>query len=227
MMQQKTKSYGNVPRSKVKVSKSLSKFLLPLILLAAISGGLYAQTEADAETVFPAGDFWSLDAGLGMGGLMEDGKSVQLVIDPKLWLSPRFMVGARAGVSYGFEIGAPNPDPDATSDTVMLESQAYFRWNFLRLGKNENKKTDIFAQAGLGILAAYRGNESPFDDGTKTRGSLLLEGALGVTIPLNERWHIEPQVRGGYPYVFGVLLTVGYKFPRYQETEYTAAARTE
>jgi len=43
---------------------------------------------------------------------------------------------------------------------------------------------------------------------------------LGVTIPLNTRWHIEPVVRGGYPHIVGGGVTVGYKFPLPQKSKY-------
>ena len=55
-----------------------------------------------------------------------------------------------------------------------------------------------------------------------TRGSLLFDAAVGVTIPLTSRWHIEPVVRGGYPHIAGVGLTAGYKFPLYQQFPSTA-----
>jgi hypothetical protein len=214
MIKVKRKPRGDSSFGRIKVSGNLKKLLVLLALSLAITGGLYAQTEVD----FPAGDFWSLDGGIGWGGFMEDGKSFSLIIDPKLWLSPPLMVGAKAAVNYAFE--SLKEDPNATSDTLMFEGQVYLRWNFLRLGQNVNKKINIFAQGGLGLVAAYRGDANPFDEKTETRGSLLLDGALGVTIPLTERWHIEPQVRGGYPHLFGVALTAGYKFRLPEKTEY-------
>jgi len=172
---------------------------------------LYAQTE------FPAGDFWALDAGLGMSGILVDGYSFQLVIDPKLWLSPPLMVGTRLGVNYSAEEGKDK------SDILTFEGQVYLRWNFLRLGKNENKKVDIFAQLGLGLISAYRGginDENVFGDVTRTRGSLLADGGIGITVPITERWHVEAMGRGGYPHLFGGSLTAGYKFPLPEKGKY-------
>jgi len=181
--------------------KILKNIFLPLIILLLFCiGDLYAQTE------FPAGDFWALDGGLGMSDILVKGHSFQLVIDPKLWLSPPLMVGSKLGINYSME--------KDTSNILTFEGQVYLRWNFLRLGKDENKKVNVFAQAGVGMLSAYRGwGNAVFDDVTRTRGSVLADGAAGVTIPLTQRLHIEGLVRGGYPHLFGSSIIIGYKFP--------------
>jgi len=175
-------------------------FLQITFLTFLCIGNLHAQME------FPAGDFWALDAGVGMSDILVSGQSYQLVIDPKLWLSPPLMVGTKLGINYSTE--------QDTSNILTFEGQVYLRWNFLRLGKDENKKVNVFAQAGLGMLSAYRGwGNDVFDDVTRTRGSLLADGAIGVTVPLTQRLHIEGLVRGGYPHLFGSSVTIGYKFP--------------
>jgi outer membrane protein OmpA-like peptidoglycan-associated protein len=182
------------------------RILLFLVFFSFVNG-LYAQTE------FPAGEFWSLDAGFGMTDILVEGQSFQFILDPKLWLSPLLMVGSKVGVNYS---------TDAESRNILtFEGQVYLRWNFLRLGKNPEKKVNIFFQTGLGLLSAYRGKDSnPFDDVTQTRGSIMADAAAGVTIPLTPRWHIEPSVRGGYPHIAGASLTAGYKFPLPQKTKY-------
>jgi len=186
--------------------KIIKIILLQVIFLISLNS-LYAQTE------FPAGDFWALDAGLGMSGILVDGYSLQLVIDPKLWLSPPLMVGARLGINYSAE--------KDSSNILTFEGQVYMRWNFLRLGKNENKKVNIFAQAGIGLISAYRGwGSEVFNDVTRTRGSLLADGGIGITLPLTERWHIEAIGRGGYPHLFGASVTAGYKFPLPEKVKY-------
>jgi outer membrane protein OmpA-like peptidoglycan-associated protein len=168
----------------------------------AIPNGLYAQTE------FPAGDFWSLDAGFGMTSILVEGESFQFILDPRLWLSPPLMTGSKLGVNY------------STDEILTFEGQVYLRWNMLRLGKSPEKKVNIFIQGGLGMLAAYRGTDTPFSDVTMTRGSLMADGAAGITIPLGSRWHIETIARGGYPHIAGFGLTAGYKFPLPQKTKY-------
>jgi hypothetical protein len=186
---------------------------LLLASLLILTKGLYAQTE------FPAGNYWSLDAGVGISNTLVRGQSFQLIIDPKLWLSPPLMVGSRVGINYSNE--------DNNHDILTFEGQVYLRWNFLRLG--HEKTTNIFLQGGVGLLSAYRGDGNPFDDVTMTRGSLLGDVALGITIPLSQRWHIEPLVRGGYPHIWGVSLTAGYKFPlpsASYRTEFRETTRT-
>ena len=186
------------------------KIKKPLFLLAVffvLICGLHAQTE------FPAGDFWSLDAGFGMTDLLVKGVPFQAVLDPKLWLSPALMVGSKVGASFSAE--------DDERNILTFEGQVYLRWNFLRLGQNPDKKTNIFVQGGVGLISAYRGDaKNPFDDATQTRGSLLADAALGVTIPLSSRWHIEPLIRGGYPHIVGFSVTAGYKFPLPRKTLY-------
>ncbi|MCL2804372.1 MAG: OmpA family protein [Treponema sp.] len=179
------------------------KGVLLLILLFAFINGLYAQTD------FPAGDFWSLDIGTGMSDILVEGTSYQLIVDPKLWLSPALMVGSKVGINF------------STDQILTLEGQVYLRWNFLKLGRNEDRKINLFVQGGLGLLAAYRGDSNPFDNPKLTRGSVLADAAFGVTIPLTSRWHIEPLVRGGYPHIFGFSVTAGYKFPLPQKTRFT------
>ena len=106
-----------------------------LISFLTLTSELFAQME------FPAGDFWSLDLGLGMSGLLVKGQSFQLIVDPKLWLSPHMMVGAKAGVNYSFEGDASNP---TLGDILTFEGQVYLRWNFLRFGRRENPVNVFF-----------------------------------------------------------------------------------
>jgi len=190
----------------IKVSLRLKRIVLIVFIFLILAAGLYAQT------TFPAGDFWSLDAGAGMSDLLVKGQSFQLIIDPKLWLSPPLMVGSRIGVNYSID--------EESRNIVAFEGQVYLRWNFLRLGKNPEKKINIFLQGGLGLISAYRGRDNnPFGDVTMTRGSIMADAALGATIPLTPRWHIEPAIRGGYPHIAGGGVTIGYKFPLPQKAK--------
>ncbi|MCL2128663.1 MAG: OmpA family protein [Treponema sp.] len=193
-----------------RVGNKTGKIILSVLLLLTAVTWLHAQTE------FPSGDFWSLGAGAGMSDILVEGSSFQFILEPRLWLSPPLMVGSKLGVNY------------STDEILTFEGQVYLRWNFLRLGKNPEKTTDIFLQGGMGMVAAYKGTDSPVSDVTMTRGSLMFDAAAGVTVPLSKRWYIEPSVRGGYPHLFGGALMAGYKFPLPQKTKYQQLpSRTE
>jgi len=178
------------------------QFLLFLALLS-LNYVLNAQTE------FPNGNYWALNGGIGTSDTVVKGSSFQFILDPRLWLSQPLMVGSRIGLTYSIE--------EESSNILSLEGQVYLRWNFLRFGREE-KITNIFIQGGLGLLTSYRGQDSVFDDVTRTRGSILLDAAAGLTIPLTSGWHIEPLIRTGYPHIYGISLTIGYKFPLHQRT---------
>jgi len=189
------------------------KCIILLLLFLFFAGGIFAQT--GPSTDYPNGNFWSFDAGLGASGIAVDGISFQLVIDPKLWLSPALMVGTKAGLNYSAE---NHTDQNSLGNILTIEGQAYIRWNFLRFGRVNT--TNIFLQGGLGLFAAYRGEDQFLDlnDVTQTRGSVLADAALGITIPLSPRWHIEVLGRGGYPHIWGASITTGYKFPLPEKT---------
>ena len=212
IMHKSSAASGIVNIQREKVSNTAKKSIVLLIVFLLFASGLYAQNQVE----FPAGDFWSLDAGFGMSDLLVKGLSYQFIIDPKLWLSPPLMVGSKMGINFSKE---KESSTNKDSNILTFEGQVYLRWNFLRLGQVE-KQTNFFVQGGMGLIAAYRGSDKPLDDVTKTRGSLMFDAAAGVTIPLTTRWHIEPQVRGGYPHLFGGGVTVGYKIPLPKKTKY-------
>jgi len=190
-------------------TRAFKKLIFLIVIFLIIISGLYAQ-----KTGFPNREYWSLDAGFGMTDILVEGKSFQFILDPKLSISHALMVGAKFGANYSSE--------DDDRNILTFETQAYLRWNFLRFGKKRNT-TNLFLQGGIGLLAAYRGNHedtSVFGDVTMTRGSLMFDVATGITIPFNDRWHIEPQFRVGYPHIAGASLTAGYKFRLPQKTIY-------
>jgi outer membrane protein OmpA-like peptidoglycan-associated protein len=178
--------------SQAKQFKKSKKHIIFVFALVLFCSALHAQTD------FPGGGYWSFDAGAGMTDILVKGLSYQAVIDPKLWLSPAFMLGNKSAVNY------------STDHILAFETQVYLRWNFLRLGPPEKQVTPFF-QGGMGMLAAYK--DQVFGNPTNNRGSLMFDAATGITIPLGSRWHIEPSVRGGYPHIAGFSLTAGYKFP--------------
>ncbi|MDR0302621.1 MAG: OmpA family protein [Treponema sp.] len=184
------------------------KRIIVLFTMVTLASGLYAQT------AFPGDNFWSMDVGFGMTGIFVEGKSYQGIINPKFWFSPPLMIGSRLGVGM------------STDDILSFEGQVYLRWNFLRKG-SAKKPVNVFIQSGLGMLAAYRGADTPFSDVTQNRGSLMADAALGITIPLTSRWHIEPSIRGGYPHIAGFSITTGLKIPWSSKAKYDRRSPNE
>jgi hypothetical protein len=191
-------------------------FLLAVFLL--VINGLYAQTD------FPASDFFSLNAGGGITGILIDGLQVQGIFDPQFSISPSFLVGSKLGASY-------NTEHERWANILTFEILTYFRWNFLRLGANPDKKYNIFIQGGVGAIAVYRGDQGGDTDNVdrnpyvyvvdrisadnsilNTKSFFVGDLAAGVTIPITTRWTAEVQIRGGYPHIFGASVTTGYKF---------------
>jgi hypothetical protein len=200
---------------KICVIGKFKRLILFLSLFLITINGLFAQTE------FPAGNFWAIDGGAGVTGILIDGLHIQGVLDPKFWLSPSFMAGCKLGASY-------NAEHAGWSNIFTLEILGYFRWNFLHFGTNEEKKINVFLQGGLGAVAVYRGDHisgsgsgghqiymaDKMSSGSilNTRGFFMGDLAVGVTVPILPRWHVEAQIRGGYPHIFGASITTGYKF---------------
>jgi hypothetical protein len=100
---------------------------------------------------------------------------------------------------------------------IFLEALAHFRF-YLSRAKNN---TGLFLQAEGGIV--FFGHEKfqiinyliPEDDPSEEwRLPLALVGGLsaGWRFPLGTRGYIEPAIRGGYPYIFGVSLSTGLRF---------------
>ena len=91
------------------------------------------------------------------------------------------------------------------SDLFAFEAAGFFRWYFLRiLPKVPGFLRNIFVQADLGVWA---GNDSH----TKA-AKFLGGGSAGIRFRLPGNFYIEPYGRFGYPFLFGVGVTAGYRF---------------
>jgi hypothetical protein len=42
---------------------------------------------------------------------------------------------------------------------------------------------------------------------------MLFDATAGLTIPLSQRWYVEPSIRAGYPFIVGATVTAGVRFP--------------
>ncbi|MDR2964746.1 MAG: hypothetical protein LBU88_03120 [Treponema sp.] len=96
-----------------------------------------------------------------------------------------FDAGFKAGYSYGM-------------DTLStLEFQGLFRYKNLPFNI-----TGLFVQAELGaVIFFYEGDTYPSFLGGLAAGWRIFPGS--------GNWYIEPQVRAGYPFLWGVGITVG------------------
>ena len=179
----------------------MKKSVLLLLILFIFIGGLYAQVHTAHETT-DWKNFYSINAGIGTNFLLVDGFSIGFSIEPKYALTPEYMVGIKGGLHFSSERYGNN--------IVVLETQGFFRWNFLQLDnplKTSSLPLDVFAQGGIGFIGAFRGS-----DVRDTRASLLFDITAGITIPIGPLWHIEPSISGGYPFYGGISITAGRRF---------------
>ena len=160
-------------------------FLSGILICMAVfgSGALYAQTR------------FSIDAGVGSSFITEDGVSFGLFLEPKFGFTPALMIGSKSAIHY------------STDKILSLETQGFIRWNFARFGSLFNT-TNIFIQGGAGFISLFHGA-----DLKKSRATWLADATIGVTIPLGKNWHIEPSIRGGYPFMAGLTVLAGYSIP--------------
>jgi len=93
-----------------------------------------------------------------------------------------------------------------TEGYISMEALAHFRYYFSFLTHAE-VNTGLFLQAeGGAVLFAYK---KPAITGY---WSPVVGLAAGWRFPLSARWYIEPRIRGGYPYYFGVGVSGGMRF---------------
>ena len=172
------------------------KRLFLLLAFIVLFNNLYAQTEATSEWGVTE---WALDAGITLNDVLVDGYNIGALVVPKLRLSPLFMLGSKIGVNYSNETTGYN--------ILTIESQIFFRLDIMPDGFSRLNIVP-FMQVGMGYLGAFRG-----PDETMTRSSMLMDFTTGVNIPINNLWYIEPQIRAGYPFILGVAVTIGRRFP--------------
>jgi hypothetical protein len=169
--------------------------IILLLLMMILPAALYAAPPEEGLAFY-------LDAGAAVSGSSTDGTAFGIALDPSIALSPAFSMGSKNILSYSAE------------GVIVLETQAYLRWNFLHTFMEAPPQVKPFVQAGFGLYGALTGPEgSRTSRRQDSRSSLLFDGTAGVTIPLSNRWHIEPSLRAGFPFIWGAAVTVGYKIP--------------
>ena len=171
----------------------MKKNIFLIVIFLIITGSLSAQSNNTSRQL----PFFTLYGGPGTSDVLVDGISFSFFLNPVFSLTPAISIGSKNGLHV------------STDDIIALETQAFFRWNFLRFGSREDRRTlNFFVQGGVGFLGAHRG-----PDIRNSRSSLLFDATIGVTIPLTSRLSIEATGRGGYPFITGFALTLGYSIP--------------
>ncbi|MCL2441717.1 MAG: hypothetical protein FWD14_08245 [Treponema sp.] len=90
-------------------------------------------------------------------------------------------------------------------DLHVLELNMFLRIYFL--GTNAYSGPFLQLMAGPALLNRIDNFPIPSFSGTMSAGL-----CLGWRLLLKDRWFLEPAVRGGYPYIFGVGLSGGIRF---------------
>jgi hypothetical protein len=126
---------------------------------------------------------WALGVGLevNMNTLSKASGGFRVSADRDL--GQLFAAGAKAGFSHNF------------SDTGTLELAALGRWYFLSF-----ETSRLFAQLELGLDLIFHEK--------RTIPAFLGGLAAGWRIPLGA-WYLEPEIRAGYPYIWGLGLSFG------------------
>jgi hypothetical protein len=129
--------------------------------------------------------------GLGAGGLFQ--------LDVQ-WTLP-FAAGLKGSYDTNFH------------EYTAGDLQAFFRWYFLQSFMPIARKYNFFVQGEGGIVFQREpirtSKHEPYEVVPGLGGGLV----VGTRISLKPNWYLEPYVRTGYPWLWGVGATVGWTFP--------------
>ncbi|MFP3042973.1 hypothetical protein LQZ19_14250 [Treponema primitia] len=166
----------------------MKKLLFCFAILTALAGGAATQTFS-VET--PVSEKKTLGISLWTGPEWNMNSRTMFSLGGSLGadyaIQPSFAAGIKGVINYNF------------NEIMVLESEVFFRWYFLRLNPG-----NIFIQGGLGASLIFA-------------DSLLYPKLLGgisggIRIPFKSGFFLEPGGRLGYPFVFGIGITGGYSF---------------
>jgi hypothetical protein len=132
-----------------------------------------------------AGHF-SLGAGIEANLNVREGLSLSENLSFDYGITKTIAAGIKFGYSYNFD------------EIVVLEPEAFVRWYFWEL-----EGIPLFTQVSLGSSIIFEDGEAH---------PVVLGGlSAGLRIPLN-RWYVESSLRGGYPFIWGIGVSAGYRF---------------
>jgi hypothetical protein len=95
---------------------------------------------------------------------------------------------------------------------IGLEASTFLRFYILSPQNMQRAGAEVFVGAGGGLLVTMNGT-----DYRNSRGSPEAAGIAGVRFRLGSNFYLEPYFRGGYPFIGGAGLTLGFRFPARSE----------
>ena len=131
--------------------------------------------------------------GLEVNGNSREGAAMGGNLTVGLDLNEQFSLGIKTVLSGNFDT------------IVTLEPAAFFRYYIPTLEFSPSFSiSGLFAQAELGTIIFFEQN--------KGYPAFLGGVALGWRYNIDEIWYIEPSVRFGYPFIWGVSFQGGLRF---------------
>ena len=91
-------------------------------------------------------------------------------------------------------------DPE---DFIFMEAVFFIRWYFFSIKPNTGFFMEM--QGGVVFFAQDKPELSNYNAASVGIG-------LGFRFPLGKHWYLEPNIRGGYPYIFGGGISFGMRF---------------
>lgn len=169
----------------------MKKLVIMLAVLLALGMAAFAQEEnmssSDAVTGGESGHVFAFGFAPEVNWNSWEGVAMGAALNFDFNFGGVFGLGINVTASYDFFGGL-----------VTLEPAVLFRWYII----SENY-TGLFLQADVGAYLFLNEEINP----TITGGL-----RLGYCIPLGGSFYIEPYGRAGYPFVYGVGVTMGFRF---------------
>jgi len=113
------------------------------------------------------------------------------------------------GISFGYGTGMAIGIKAAWffNEEKIDTLELCFLLRFYLLGKSAYSGPFLQFLGGPAIFFRTENLEVPSDAGMISAGA-----AFGWRFVINDLWFIEPQIRGGYPYLFGASISGGVRF---------------
>jgi hypothetical protein len=162
----------------------MRKLLLVLVLCIPVSGLVHGQ---DADTSgTDSGGSWSAGLGADVNLNTREGVALGGSVSVDYGITARIAAGVTAVFSGNF------------GDIFTAEPAVFFRWYALQIGG-----MPLFAQGDIGC--------SIITEGADAMPAFLGAVRAGIRIPV-KNFYVEPYVRFGFPFIWGIGALCGYSF---------------